>query len=286
MTEEQSIRREEEIHGERWRTLHDGYFSDPEVASSFLDMIENVINLSHPTVIADLGGGTGFILGELLKRLNLPRVRLVNIDVSPSQLSTCNHGQIDLIQVSVSQVTRHQLKVEDGELLLIARSLLHYFDQSGLRRLLRHIRHQLIEGEFFIHQSACFQHSEDADCLNLIYDLMGTDKWYGTIGKMEEMLREERWEICSISSAPKLHLSSQDLSERYRLSSNQVELMQIEVERQYAQKPDVFIQTMRVLMLGYTIAYSSARQYDISHINLKFTLTLALCLLYFADSTI
>lgn len=185
MIEEQSIHREEGIHGARWRTLHDGYFSNPEMALPFLDSIEKVIGISHPAVIADLGGGTGFILGELLRRPNLPEVRLANVDISPKQLYMCNDKRIFLIKASASQFERQQLQVEDGELLLITRSLLHYFGQSGIGHLLRHIRYQLIEGEFFIHQSACFQRSEDAECLNLIYNLMGTDKWYGTVNEME-----------------------------------------------------------------------------------------------------
>jgi len=243
MIEKQSIYSEEGIHGARWRTLHDGYFSNPEVSFPLLDAIEKVIGISHPTVIADLGGGTGFMLGELLRRLNLPGVRLTNVEISPKQLSTCNDKRIFLIQASASQFKRRQLQVANGELLLIARSLLHYFGQSGIGHLLRHIRYQLIEGEFFIHQSACFQRSEDAACLNLIYNLMGTDKWYGTINETEELLKKEGWEICFESPAPKLHLSSQDLAERYRLSPNQVKLIRIEVERHCGPLPDVFIKT-------------------------------------------
>ena len=241
MIEKQSIYREEGIHGARWRTLHDGYFSNPEVAFPLLDVIEKVIDISHPAVIADMGGGTGFILGELLRRLNLPGVRLANVDISQKQLSTCNDKRISLVQASASQFKRQQLQVEDGELLLIARSLLHYFGQSEIGHLLRHIRYQLIEGEFFIHQSACFQRSEDAECLNSIYHLMGTDKWYGTIYEMEVLLKDERWEICSTGPAPKIHLSSQDLSERYGLDPQEIELVQNEVESLYGQKPDVFI---------------------------------------------
>ena len=241
MIEKRSIKLEEGIHGERWRTLHDGYFSDPEVASSFLDIIEDFIGISHPDVIADLGGGTGFILHELLRRQYLSRIRLVNVDVSPKQLCICNDKQISLIQASAYRFTRQQLQVENGKLMLIARSLLHYFDKFGIGHLLKHIRHQLKEGEFFIHQSACFQRSEDAECMNSIYHLMGTDKWYGTIYEMEVLLKDERWEICSTGPAPKIHLSSQDLSERYGLDPQEIELVQNEVESLYGQKPDVFI---------------------------------------------
>jgi SAM-dependent methyltransferase len=242
MIEKLSVPLEEGIYGERWPTLHEGYFADPEVASSFLDIIEKFIGVSHPAVIADLGGGTGFILHELLRRQHLSGIRLVNVDISPKQLRICNDKQISAIQVSASQFTRQQLQVEDGmNLMLIARSLLHYFGRFGIIPLLRHLRHQIKEGEFFIHQSACFQHSEDAECLNSIYRLMGTDKWYGTIREMKTLLEEEGWEINSESPARNLHLSSKDLSERYGLNPQEIRMVQKEVEKQYGQKPDVFI---------------------------------------------
>ena len=234
------IRNEEGVHGERWQTLHDGYFSDPRVASPFLDSIEKIINISYPSVIADLGGGTGFILSELSKRLSLSGVKLFNVDISSKQLSSCDKKQIALIKTPVSQFTRHQLKVEDANVLLIARSLLHYFGKSDLRHLLRHIRCQQKKGEFFIHQSACFQRLEDSECLNLIYNLMGIDKWYGTISKMQILLEEVGWEICTIIPAPNLHLNSRDLSERYNLSPDQVKFIRIEIEKQYGQSPDIF----------------------------------------------
>lgn len=238
-----SINKEERIYGKKWQAIHDGYFSDPEVAAALLDSIEKIAKISHPAAIADLGGGTGFILSELARRLDLSGVRLLDVDISPKQLSACDDRQIIRVQASAPRVTRHNLLAEDGELLLIARSLLHYFDQSGVRRLLRHIRCQLKEGEFFIHQSACFRHSEDADCLNLIYNLMGTDKWYSTVGEIEDMLGEEGWEICYLSPAPKLRLNSQDLSERYGLSPDRVKLIQGVVERKYGQRPDIFVIT-------------------------------------------
>jgi len=241
MTEEQSVQRESGVHGMRWETLHDNYFSDSEIALPFINAIENIVSSSHPSVIADLGGGTGFILRELLKRSNLAGVRLVNVDLSPRQLSACSDGRIATVQASAAQITRHQLMAEDGEMLLIARSILHYFGRSGLRPVLRHIRGQLREGERFIHQSACFQYGEDAECMNLIYDRMGTDKWYGTTGDIEAVLRDEDFELCSVASAPKIHLSSGDLSERYGLNAGQVSSIRLEAERRYGQRPEVFI---------------------------------------------
>ncbi|HWQ20136.1 MAG TPA: class I SAM-dependent methyltransferase [Methanotrichaceae archaeon] len=241
MTQEQSVLRESGVHGMRWETLHDNYFSDSEIALPFINAIENVISSSAPSVIADLGGGTGFILRELLKHRDLTGVRLVNVDLSPRQLSACSEDRIATIQASASQITRHQLMGEDGAMLLIARSILHYFGSSGLRPALRHIRGQLLEGEFFIHQSACFQDRVDAECMNLIYERMGTDKWYGTTGDMETALKDEGFELCTVAPAPKIHLSSGDLSERYGLSASRVSSIRSEAERRYGPRREVFV---------------------------------------------
>ena len=237
---ERSIDKEVHVYGERWQTIHDGYFSDPKAAAALLDEVEKIVEISHPSAIADLGGGTGFILRELARRLDLPGLRLINVDISPEQLYACDDRRIIAIQASASRFTRNRLHAEEGELLLIVRSLLHYFGRSDVRHLLRHIRCQLKSGEFFIHQSACFLHSEDAGCMNLIYSLMGTDKWYGTIDEMEKILDEEGWEVCRTIPAPKLHLSSQDLSERYDFSPVRVKMIQDEVERHYGQRPGIF----------------------------------------------
>ncbi|NYT01966.1 MAG: class I SAM-dependent methyltransferase [Methanosarcinales archaeon] len=240
MREEESVCREQGIHGERWRTIHDGYFADPVVAGPFVEAIARVVDISHPAAIADLGGGTGFVLGEILRRADLPGMRLVDLDVSPRQLSTGHDGRIEMVQGSASQFERRQIVSGEGRLQLIARSLLHYFGRQGIREVLRHIRLQLRSGEFFVHQSACFLHSVDAECLNLIYELIGTDKWYFTVGEMEEMLKDEGWKVCSVCPAPALHLSSPDLSERYALAPDQVEMIRARANGEYGQRPEVF----------------------------------------------
>ncbi len=213
------------------------------MAWPFLNTIEEIIDKSHPAVIADLGGGTGFILGELLRRSNTAEMKLINVDVSSKQLSLCLDKRIVTICESASLVTRRHLQVGDGALLLIARSLLHYFGKFGSRSLLRNIRSLLREGELFIHQSACFGQDSDARCLNLLYSLMGTEKWYGTEGEMTEMLQQAGLEICSSSPAPTLHLSSRDLSERYGLSPERISSIRTEVKRQHGNIPDVFSPT-------------------------------------------
>jgi hypothetical protein len=60
------------------------------------------------------------------------------------------------------------------------RSVLHYFGKDGLRPVLRHLRAQAKPGEYFIHQTASFERVRDANCLNNLYAMMRTQKWYPT----------------------------------------------------------------------------------------------------------
>lgn len=238
---EQSVLKENGIYGKRWETLHNGYFADPEVALPLIEVIKRAIKESHPTVIADLGGGTGFILKELLKCQELSNIRLVNVDISSVQLSECVDDHIIHLQASVDQLTRNQLQIDEGKILFIARSLLHYFGYSGLRPLLRNIRSQLSKGEIFVHQSACFENIKDAECLNLVYKLMGTPKWYSTVKNLKSILNDSGFNVYEIRTAAKLRLESNDLSERYQLVSKQKILIRKEIERLYGQKFEVFI---------------------------------------------
>ncbi len=153
-SETQSFSKEMVIHGQRWSTIFDGYFSDPEIARPLVEAVERAIDATRAEVMADIGGGTGFILEELLR--GLKGVRLVNVDASPKQLSVCNDDRIITLQVSADKVTRSELRAEDARLLLIARSVLHYFGRLGLDPLLRHLHGLLLPGEFFVHQSGSF----------------------------------------------------------------------------------------------------------------------------------
>jgi SAM-dependent methyltransferase len=238
--QEQSVEQEMAVHGRRWETIHGGYFSDPEAARPLVEAICHAIDLSQPNVVADLGGGTGFILKELLRRRTMPGVRLVNVDISPSQLQECQDERITPLQASVAQVTRQDLAAGQDGLLLVARAILHYFSRPEQQQLVSHLRDQLREGELFVHHTSCFQDGKDAQCLSLLYERMGTQKWYGTLAEMEALLKEEGWSICEVRPAPKIPLDSKDLAERYSLSPQQIISIREEIAREYGQKPEVF----------------------------------------------
>ncbi len=238
---EQTVSKERGIYGSRFNTIHNGYFSDPKVAFPLIEVIKRAIEANRPNVVVDLGGGTGFMLKELLKHQVLSNIRLVNVDISPLQLSECVDNHIMYLQASVDQINRSQFQTNGNGLMMIARSLLHYFDYSGLRPLLRHIRRQLMKGEIFVHQSACFEKVEDAECLNLVYKLMSTPKWYCTVDNLKSMLNDAGFSVCEICPAVKLQLESNDLSERYQLNPQQIILIRKEIERLYGQKSELFI---------------------------------------------
>jgi hypothetical protein len=125
--------------------------------------------------------------------------------------------------------------------MLISRSILHYFGEEGLKPLLQHIRRQLKTGEIFIHQTACFQDIRDAQCLNLLYKLMATEKWYTTVNNLKSILTEVGFHVYDICQSTKLQLDSTDLTERYHLNPHQITLIQKQIEQQYGQKPLVYI---------------------------------------------
>jgi len=239
-SEEYSVKREMKIHGQRWGSFHHRYFADPEVAEPLTAAILSAIDAASPDVIADLGGGTGFLLKELLRRRPLPGIRLVDVDVSDRQLSACNDERIERLFASATSIGRGNDGAEDRRLLLVARSLLHYFGCEGLLPLLRHLRSQLFEGELFVHQSACFKDSEDAACLNRVYEMMKTEKWYVTIGELEEALKRAGFSLSEVRAAPPLRLESCDLAERYSLGAEEVASIREKVVRDFGERQGVF----------------------------------------------
>ncbi len=259
-SEEESVRREMKIHGKRWGSFHHRYFSDPEVSEPLTSAILSAVNAARPEVIADLGGGTGFLLRELLRRQPLEGVRLVDVDVSEMQLSACNDGRIELLAASAATVSRRDIAADDRRLLLVARSLLHYFGRDGLSPLLCHLQSQLQEGELFVHQSASFADRKGAACLNRVYEMMATKKWYFTIDELEVALAEAGFTLCDVRPAPPLRLDSCDLAERYELSGAQVASIREEVAREFGERPGIFMTAARGLSPGSTTASSPAGQ--------------------------
>lgn len=217
-----AIRRESGVQGSCWSTVHHGYFGDERVARPLLKAVVAASEASPPSVLTDLGGGTGFLLCQLLQHYGYSGAGLVNADLSPRQLAECCEPRIRTLQASASQVERQELVTDGGSLMLMMRSVLHYFGCEGTRRLLSHLRAQMRAGEYFIHQSACFWLGSHRSCLNLLYQRMETGKWYPLVAELEFLLERAGWEVVEVAEAPRLLLDSASLAERYHLTEGKV----------------------------------------------------------------
>ena len=238
------VGKEANIHGKEWHALHDGYFSDPATAAPLIEIIRDAILISKPEVIVDLGGGTGFLLRELIRNNIDPGIQLVNLDVSPKQLDMASGKQIRTLRQSLTDFARADVGDPEKRLLFIMRSVLHYHGRDGLAQLLRYLRNQMRNGEMFVHQTACFERSADADCMNLLYEQMQTGKWYPTAAQLVQTLEKAGWTVNSVSPAPILSLTSYDLGRRYGIDPTRLKEIRDEIMNRFGEKQGVFKKTV------------------------------------------
>ena len=216
------IKLEKTVHGENWNKAHGGYFSNKTVSADYLTEILKIIENTKPDILVDLGGGTGYILSELIHKGISENIKLINLDLSDAQIAQIHSSKIKAIKGSFSKFKRKELTNHNQQLMLIARSVLHYVEKEDLANLLAHIRSQMQPGEVFLHQTACFKNKHDADCLNSIYEQMNTDKWYPTLTELHTPLEKNGFEIIDVKAAPALPLKREELSERYKISSEKM----------------------------------------------------------------
>lgn len=237
------IDKEISIHGDRWENLHQGYFSDPIVSGVLIREIIAVMEESGPTVLVDLGGGTGYLLAELLNKKIGPDIRLINLDLSLQQLNRTGPDRITTLQASLSEFKRVLIASDADRVFFIMRSAFHYFGESGLPPVLRHLRAQMKAGEYFIHQTACFTFPTAADCLNAIYAGMGTMKWYPTVAALIPVLESTGWHLTHVTAAPRLRLVSDELKERYQLSDDTIRKIRDRIMRDFGEIEGVLEET-------------------------------------------
>ena len=232
---------EKTIHGQPWGQMHGGYFSDPQVARPLVEAVRCVAEKKCPEVIVDLGGGTGFLLSQVREGGVNKKIALVNLDCSAAQLAVAQTAGMVSIFGSVDEFRREAVvSSASGNVLWLMRSVLHYAGQAGLSPLLRHVRSQSQTGESWIHQTACFEREEDAHCLNELYRLMHTEKWYPTHDDLQHRLGQEGWRVISVLPAPVLHLDSAELSRRYGLGDSETCQIGNEMAHQFGSQGDVF----------------------------------------------
>jgi hypothetical protein len=237
------IQKESRVHGREWETLHNGYFSDAAVAEPFLKTVLKAAHREKPTAVVDLGGGTGFLLGELVRRGIKSSVALVNFDASAKQLETVREPRIVCRQGSIDRLDRENIVPKPGKWLLIMRSVLHYYGEAGLLPLLTHLRSQTAAGERFIHQTACFDLAEDAGRLNALYLAMESGKWYPTAEMLVKTLERTGWRADSAVTAPPLELTSTDLEKRYGLNTARLSEIEKMLLTRFGEEEGVFERT-------------------------------------------
>ena len=224
MAKTEDIGREHTVHGPGWAAMHGGYFSSVKNAAALLKELRKAIRSERPRAVADLGGGTGFILSQLHKsRRRAPR--LVNVDMSRKQTRACLLPGIECINSPIQELRRKDLLGNDsGPLLLTMRSVLHYTGgKTQWRTFLRRVRRLCLRGEYFIHQSACFKTESDAKLMDAIFRLLGTKKRYTTDAKLRKIVRECGWEVLSVIPAPELIFTAAEERLRYGMSDRAAE---------------------------------------------------------------
>jgi hypothetical protein len=217
MNIDEQISREVGVHGQQWNSMHEGYFSDSIIARPLIETITRYLSDSDNDVIVDLGGGTGFILAELIRKSATANMSPVNLDCSAIQLDAMEKNGISCVNGLISDFRRNDLVTTDKRIFFIMRSVLHYFGRDGLIPVLRHIRNQACPSEMFIHQTACFESAAEAQCINFLYREMGTPKGYPTLSELHDSMISTNWQVIDIITAPPLKLSSVELGQRYGL---------------------------------------------------------------------
>ncbi|NCA81359.1 MAG: hypothetical protein EOM72_01245 [Opitutae bacterium] len=220
--------------------MHGGYFSDPAVAQPLVAAVREVWAGERPSVVVDVGGGTGFLLSQLRETGAGDGGALVNLDGSRLQLSEAEKNGISCVRNSVEAFRRAEVVPAGRTALWLMRSVLHYAGEKGLAPLLRHLRAQAATGEFWVHQTACFEREEDADCLNALYRKMRTGKWYPAVADLRGRLDAAGWRVLVVRPAPALLLDSAELGRRYGLAEADLRRIADEMAAEFGGQNEVF----------------------------------------------
>jgi hypothetical protein len=246
---------ERAVHGAEWERIHGGYFSNPTVAATLTKLIQATAERAQPQAIVDLGGGTGFLLHELARRGLAANARLINLDASAAQLGQGKDPRVKHIKTSLTSLRRAQFAQPGETALFVMRSVLHHFGQDGLLPILKRLRRVMQPGESFIHQTTCFEEAAAAKCLNKLYELMGTDKWFPMRTALCMALMESGWRVEATTPAPPLPLNSLDLARCYNLAPAKLTQIQKTLCADCGECANVFVSSRRgfTAFLPFTI---------------------------------
>ena len=231
---EDEVEREQLVHGSKWQVVFGGYFSAPEIARPFLDQIEAALLSAPAQIIVDLGGGTGFILGQLVSQDLVPSsIRLINLDISEEQQHGVEDARIEKMVSSMVEFERSDITGKEERIIFITRSTLHYGGIFGLRPILNHIRQQMRPGEYFVHQTVCHDSPEEALLLNELIERMHSSKWMPPRSTLHRICVEAGFEIEASVYGPTLPVPSKQLASRYGISSAEMENIHQILKKEY-----------------------------------------------------
>lgn len=231
---------EQAVHGSSWGRMHGGYFSDPEVARPLVAAVRDVWAAARPDVVVDLGGGTGFLLAQLRQAGLGTGALLVDLDGSAPQLAEAAKAGLACVHGAVDGFRREEVAPAGRAALWLMRSVLHYAGEEGLDPLLRHLRAQASPGEFWVHQTACFERAEDAACLNALYRQLRTGKWYPTVAELRKRLAAQGWTVTEERPAATLVLDSDELGLRYGTDAAGLQAIGKTLSAEFGEPNEVF----------------------------------------------
>ncbi|MDP2991453.1 MAG: class I SAM-dependent methyltransferase [Kiritimatiellota bacterium] len=233
------VKREAHVHGKLWAKQASGFFSDPNMAKGYVAAIMRVASNDKPSAIADLGGGTGFILGQLIKTGLAENIKLVNIDESDSQLAMCKDPRITPMKGTFESFRRADIVSETGRMMLISRSVLQYGGIFNQKPWLDHVRGQLKPGEWFVHQSGCAEDAEGALALDVLFEQMGVGKWVPHKEAFARLLVQAGFEITDDFPVPAVEMVSEELAVRYGVSPDDLARIEADLRRTCSNRPDL-----------------------------------------------
>jgi len=237
------IEREAHVHGSQWGSLYDGYFGDKQIARNYVAAIMRAAGKCKPSAIVDLGGGTGFILEQLVEAGIADDIRLVNLDESDAQLAVCKKKRITSRKGGLQSLCRSDIVNEAGSLMLICRSVLQYGGILGQKPWLNHLRRQLKKGEWFVHQSGCSDDLEAALALDVLFEMAGVDKWVPHKEAFVRLLKKAKFEITEDFPVQPLGMPSDGIAVRYGVSPQRMAEIKADLQRTCANRPDLFKST-------------------------------------------
>ena len=236
---DQTVAREIHIHGERWAQLYDGYFSDTRVAREYVAAIIRTALAHPPAAIVDLGGGTGFILEQLVAEGIPEDVRLVNMDESASQLAMCRHPRIKTLAGAIQSFRREEIVKSGERLMVVCRSALHYGGIARQKPWLALVRAQMQAGEWFVHQSGCANDIDGALALDILFEMAGVDKWVPHKAALTRLLQQAKFDIVEDFAMLPLKMPAAVLKMRYQLTPQTLADIEAELRRICARRPDL-----------------------------------------------